>query len=62
MVNGFGFPKWEGGPSFWTARQSLTSLNTRQEALARGIGRSFIKGDLAMFHHLDALQQGTSTV
>ncbi|VVN98933.1 3-hydroxyacyl-CoA dehydrogenase NAD-binding domain-containing protein [Pseudomonas fluorescens] len=62
MVNGFGFPKWEGGPSFWAARQSLTSLKARQEAMAGITGPSFVKGDLAMFHHLDALQQSASTV
>lgn len=62
MVNGFGFPKWEGGPSFWAARQSLTSLKARQATMADMSGSSFVKGDLAMFHHLDALQQGASTV
>lgn len=62
MVNGFGFPKWEGGPSFWAARQSLTHLKARQEAMAGTNGPGFEKGDLAMFHHLDALQQSAATV
>lgn len=61
LVNGFGFPKWEGGPSFWAARQPLAFLNASQEALALNTGPGFIMGDLAMFHHLDARQQHATT-
>ncbi|MNZ30041.1 Fatty acid oxidation complex subunit alpha [compost metagenome] len=61
LVNGFGFPKWEGGPSFWAARQPLATLTARLEELALTTGSGFIKGDLEMFHHLDALQQYAAT-
>src|SRR5690606_6253121 len=52
MVNGFGFPKWQGGPAFWAAQQDLAELRQRQEALAKVTGPGFVKGDLALFHHL----------
>ena len=52
MVNGFGFPKWQGGPAFWAAQQDLAQLRQRQEALAKVTGPGFVKGDLALFHHL----------
>ncbi|WP_028238333.1 3-hydroxyacyl-CoA dehydrogenase NAD-binding domain-containing protein [Stutzerimonas azotifigens] len=57
LVNGFGFPKWEGGPAFWSARQPLASLKALQQQLAAVTGAGFIKGDLAMFHHLNAFSQ-----
>lgn len=61
LVNGFGFPKWEAGPAFWAARQPLASLKTGQHELARLTGAGFVMGDLAMFHHLDAMQQRAAT-
>ncbi|MNQ78961.1 Fatty acid oxidation complex subunit alpha [compost metagenome] len=61
LVNGFGFPKWEGGPSFWAARQPLATLEARQQDLAESTGPGFVKGDLALFHHLDTQQQHVAT-
>ena len=52
MVNGFGFPKWQGGPAFWAAQQDLAQLRQQQDALAKVTGAGFIKGDLALFHHM----------
>ena len=52
MVNGFGFPRWEGGPAYWAAQQELAQLNLDQQELAQVTGYGFIKGDLALFHHM----------
>ena len=52
MVNGFGFPKWEGGPGFWAANQPLSKLNAQQSNLAKVSGSTFKMGDLAVFHYL----------
>lgn len=60
MVNGFGFPKWEGGPVFWAARQTLADLDTRQRELEAATGAGFIKGDLSMFYHLGKHQGATA--
>ncbi|MGE8541785.1 MAG: 3-hydroxyacyl-CoA dehydrogenase NAD-binding domain-containing protein [Acinetobacter sp.] len=52
MVNGFGFPKWKGGPAYWAARQDLNNLYTKQKALAEVTGAGFIAGDLSIFQKL----------
>jgi 3-hydroxyacyl-CoA dehydrogenase len=46
MTNGFGFPKWEGGPVFWAARQDATRLAQGQDRLARASGKGFVRGEL----------------
>lgn len=44
MVNGYGFPRWEGGPVFW-ARQ-CDDLAKDIDALAEVSGPGFVRGDL----------------
>ncbi len=52
MVNGFGFPKWKGGPAYWASRQNLTELYSKQNALGKVTGIGFIAGDLSIFQKL----------
>ncbi|MOA52109.1 hypothetical protein D3C78_1753460 [compost metagenome] len=33
LVNGYGFPRWEGGPLFWARRQDPQWLGTSLRAL-----------------------------
>jgi 3-hydroxyacyl-CoA dehydrogenase len=53
MVNGYGFPKHEGGPLFWASRQDRNQLLTGLDNLAAVSGHGFRKGDVA--HLLDQL-------
>lgn len=52
MVNGFGFPKWEGGPAYWASKQELNHLYQQQDILEQNTGLGFNKGDLSIFHKL----------
>lgn len=52
MINGFGFPKWEGGPAYWASKQDLNYLYKQQEILEHNTGIGFSKGDLSIFHKL----------
>ena len=52
LVNGFGFPRWEGGPVFWarerarTSPAALATLAADLDDLARFSGPGFVRGDL----------------
>ncbi len=52
MVNGFGFPKWEGGPAYWASKQELNYLYQQQDILEKNTGLGFKKGDLSIFQKL----------
>lgn len=52
MVNGFGFPKWEGGPVFWACSQDAAKLDAALDALAKISGKGFAKGDLSLLRRL----------
>jgi 3-hydroxyacyl-CoA dehydrogenase len=52
MVNGFGFPKWEGGPVFWACCQDSAMLAQQQQQLIAASGKGFAKGDLGMLGRL----------
>jgi len=52
MVNGFGFPKWEGGPVFWACRQDPAGLRAEQAALAEASGPGVALGDLDILRRL----------
>jgi len=43
MVNGYGFPRWEGGPLFWANEQR--NLDDDIDWLARVSGPGFVRGD-----------------
>ena len=46
LVNGYGFPRWEGGPVFWARERGLTALQADLSELAALCGPGFIRGDV----------------
>lgn len=44
LVNGYGFPRWRGGPLWWAARQSPDSLAAALSDLAAAQGADFRPG------------------
>ncbi|MGU7771630.1 3-hydroxyacyl-CoA dehydrogenase NAD-binding domain-containing protein [Burkholderia sp. MR1-5-21] len=46
LVQGYGFPRWEGGPVFWARQQDRTRLETDLKRLADEAGHGFILADL----------------
>jgi 3-hydroxyacyl-CoA dehydrogenase len=46
LVQGYGFPRWEGGPVFWAQRQERAQLDADMHQLARETGHGFVLGDL----------------
>jgi 3-hydroxyacyl-CoA dehydrogenase len=51
LVNGYGFPRWEGGPVFRARELGLAALQAGLDELAALSGPGFIRGDM---HLLDA--------
>jgi 3-hydroxyacyl-CoA dehydrogenase len=45
LVNGYGFPKWEGGPVFWARERGLQALEQDLDELAARSGPGFVRGD-----------------
>jgi hypothetical protein len=52
MVNGFGFPKWEGGPVFWACCQDPALLEQEQDKLIAASGKGVARGELGMLRRL----------
>ncbi|ENO97464.1 3-hydroxyacyl-CoA dehydrogenase [Thauera phenylacetica B4P] len=55
MVNGFGFPKWEGGPAFWACCELASdpaSLEADLDAIAIVSGTGFVRGELALLRRM----------
>jgi 3-hydroxyacyl-CoA dehydrogenase len=46
MVQGYGFPRWEGGPVFWARQQDRTAMEAELKTLAAEAGHGFALGDL----------------
>jgi 3-hydroxyacyl-CoA dehydrogenase len=46
LINGYGFPKWEGGPMFWAQDRSIEELERDLDWLAERSGAGFIRGDV----------------
>jgi 3-hydroxyacyl-CoA dehydrogenase len=46
LVNGYGFPRWEGGPVFWARERGAAALQTDLDELAALSGPGFIRGDV----------------
>jgi 3-hydroxyacyl-CoA dehydrogenase len=46
MVQGYGFPRWEGGPVFWARQQDRVRLEADMEQLAAAAGYGFVVADL----------------
>jgi 3-hydroxyacyl-CoA dehydrogenase len=48
LVQGYGFPRWEGGPVFWARQQDRATLEQDLHALAREAGHGFVQADLSV--------------
>ncbi|MDR7151931.1 3-hydroxyacyl-CoA dehydrogenase [Hydrogenophaga palleronii] len=46
LVNGYGFPRWEGGPVFWARERGAAALQEDMGWLAELCGPGFVAGDL----------------
>ena len=46
LVNGYGFPRHEGGPLFWASRQDHARLSAEIDRLAQVTGHGFRRGDV----------------
>ncbi len=46
LVNGYGFPCWEGGPVFWARERGLAALERDLDELAAWSGPGFVRGDV----------------
>ncbi|MES2718308.1 MAG: FAD-dependent oxidoreductase [Pseudomonadota bacterium] len=46
LVNGYGFPRWEGGPVFWARERGAAALQADLDELAALSGPGFIRGDV----------------
>ncbi|HQQ69360.1 MAG TPA: 3-hydroxyacyl-CoA dehydrogenase NAD-binding domain-containing protein [Alicycliphilus sp.] len=47
LVQGYGFPRWEGGPVFWARQQERAQLEADLQRLAQEAGFGFTLGDLS---------------
>lgn len=46
LVNGYGFPKWEGGPVFWARERGAEALAADLRWLAHCSGPGFVRSDV----------------
>ena len=46
LTQGYGFPRWEGGPVFWARHQEKHRLEAELSQLAREAGHGFVLGNL----------------
>ena len=46
LVNGYGFPRWEGGAVFWARERGAAALQDDMRWLAGLSGPGFVAGDL----------------
>jgi len=46
LVQGYGFPRWEGGPVFWARRQDRERLDADLRQMAKEVGHGFELGNL----------------
>jgi 3-hydroxyacyl-CoA dehydrogenase len=49
LVQGYGFPRWQGGPVFWARQQDRGSLQAELRLLGEAAGFGFVAADLAPF-------------
>ena len=47
LVNGYGFPKWEGGVVYWARQRGREALERDLDWLGRASGPGFVRGDAA---------------
>jgi 3-hydroxyacyl-CoA dehydrogenase len=48
LVQGYGFPRWEGGPVFWARQQDRATLERDMQTIAREAGHGFVLADLSV--------------
>ncbi|MDD2926961.1 3-hydroxyacyl-CoA dehydrogenase NAD-binding domain-containing protein [Rhodoferax sp.] len=48
LVQGYGFPRWEGGPVFWARQQDRAALTQDLHTLAAQAGHGFVLADLSV--------------
>lgn len=48
LVQGYGFPRWEGGPVFWARQQDRATLEQDLQTIAREAGHGFVLADLSV--------------
>jgi len=48
LVQGYGFPRWEGGPVFWARQQDRAQLAQDLQRLAPESGHGFVVADLSV--------------
>ena len=48
LVQGYGFPRWEGGPVFWARQQDRKALENDMQTLARETGYGFVLANLSI--------------
>jgi 3-hydroxyacyl-CoA dehydrogenase len=48
LVQGYGFPRWEGGPVFWARQQDRQALERDMQTLARETGHGFVLAKLSI--------------
>ncbi|MCM2297778.1 3-hydroxyacyl-CoA dehydrogenase NAD-binding domain-containing protein [Rhodoferax sp.] len=48
LVQGYGFPRWEGGPVFWSRQQDRAALESDLQTLASASGHGFVLADLSI--------------
>lgn len=44
LVNGYGFPRWRGGPLYWASKQDRSDLKNDLNILANAVGHDFKAG------------------
>lgn len=47
LANGYGFPRWRGGPLYWASKQDRDRLMADLASLEQAIGHGFIPGPVA---------------
>lgn len=57
LVNGYGFPRWKGGPLYWAAHQERRILNDDLQQLAHAIGHGHRQGHVDDFLHQIPVKQ-----
>ena len=48
LVQGYGFPRWEGGPVFWARQQDRATLEKDLQRLAGESGHRFVRANLSI--------------
>jgi 3-hydroxyacyl-CoA dehydrogenase len=47
LVQGYGFPRWQGGPVFWARQWGRAALDAELQRLGESVGFGFASGELA---------------